>query len=246
MKNNVYKIVLLSLALVLFAAALYVYRPFQNKLTRITVIGESQTKVAPDSAMIIFSVVTQNSQAVNSQQENARKSEAVINAIKTIAPSAEIKTSDYNLQPEQDYSSSRMPKIIGYAARNSVTVRINDLNQTGAVIDTATKAGANSVEGVSFVLRENSPVRGDALDLATRQAMVKAESITQSLNGQIVRVVETHEGVISPQIPNYDSYSATANTTMSAAKTAYVTPVEAGSLNVRSQIVLTVEIQINE
>ena len=245
MKNNVYKIVLLSLALALFIVALYIYRPQQNKLTRVTVMGESQTKVAPDSAMIIFSVVTQNSQAINAQQENARKSEAVINAIKTIAQNPEIKTSDYNLQPEQDYSSSRMPKIIGYQARNSITVSISDMNQTGAVIDAATKAGANSVEGVSFVIRENSPTRGDALALAAKQAMIKAESIAQSLNGRIVRVVETQEGGIAPQMRNYDSLSTSANTAASIATRSYVTPVEAGSLNMRSQVVLVVEIEIN-
>ena len=246
MNNNVYKIVLLSLALALFAAALYVYRPVQNNLTRVLVMGEAQTKAAPDSAVIVFSVVTQNSQAVSAQQENARKSEDVINAIKTIAPSAEIKTSDYNLQPEQDYNSSRMPKIIGYQTRNSITVSINDMNQTGAVIDAATKAGANSVEGVSFLLRENSPARGDALALATKQAMIKAESIALSLNGRIVRVVETQEGGIAPQTPNYDSYNTSANTTAISAKRSYVTPVETGSLNMRSQVVLAVEIEINK
>lgn len=247
MKNNIYKIVLLSLALVLFAAALYIYRPAQNNLTRVTVMGESQTRVAPDSAVITFSVITQNSQAINAQQENARKSEAVINAIKTTAVNAnpEIKTSDYNLQPEQDYSSERMPKIIGYQTRNSVTVTINDLNQTGAVIDAATKAGANSVEGISFVLRDNSPARGDALALATRQAMIKAESIAQSLNGRIVRVVETQENGLQPhpQIPSYYS-SMTSNTTMT--NRSYTTPTEAGSLNVRSQVVLIVEIEVKK
>lgn len=242
MKNNLYKIVLLSLALVLFAAALYLYRPISNNLTRVTVLGESQTRIAPDSAVIVFSVVTQNAQAINAQQENARKSEAVINAIKMLSPTAEIKTSDYNLQPEQNYSARSMPKIIGYEARNSITVTISDMNQTGAIIDAATKAGANSVEGVSFVVRENSPARGDALTLATRQAMIKAESIAQSLNGKIVRVIETHEGGIAvPQSPGYDSY---ANANMSTATRAYVTPVEAGSLNIRSQAVLVAEIEI--
>ncbi|MGC2235091.1 MAG: hypothetical protein WA584_02950 [Pyrinomonadaceae bacterium] len=51
MRNNVYKIVLLSVALILFAVALYVYRPSQNKLTRITVVGDSQAKIAPDTAL---------------------------------------------------------------------------------------------------------------------------------------------------------------------------------------------------
>jgi uncharacterized protein YggE len=54
MKNNVYKIVLLLITLILFATALYIYRPIQNRLTRITVVGDSQMKIAPDTAVITF------------------------------------------------------------------------------------------------------------------------------------------------------------------------------------------------
>jgi len=73
MNNNVYKIVLLTIGLILFGITLYVYRPVQNRYTRITVVGDSQTKVAPDTAQITFSVVTQNAQALNAQQENSKK-----------------------------------------------------------------------------------------------------------------------------------------------------------------------------
>jgi len=247
MKNNVYKIFFLAVGLILFAAALYVYRPNQNKLTRVTVVGDAQTRVAPDTAVITFSVVTQSNQALNAQQENARKSEAVKTAVEAIAASAkpEIKTSDYSLSPEQDYSSERMPKIIGYEVKNTVTVSLSDLTQVGAVIDAATKAGANSVEGIAFVLRENSPAQGDALALAARQAMTKAESIARSLNGVIVRVVESREGG-APDIsrnPEAERMAMTSNSMM-AAKPVYNTPVQAGSLNVRSQVVLVVEVEI--
>ncbi len=61
MNNNVYKIALLAIGLVLFAATLYTYRPTGSNLTRITVAGDSQTRIAPDTAVITFSVVTQNS-----------------------------------------------------------------------------------------------------------------------------------------------------------------------------------------
>lgn len=244
MKNNVYKIILLALALVLFAAALYVYRPHQDKLTRITVVGDSQTKIAPDTALITFSVVTQNKQALNAQQENAKKSEAVKKAVEAITANAqtEIKTSDYSLNPEQDYYSGKMPKILGYEVKNTVTISINDLTKVGEIIDAATKAGANSVEGIQFVLGETSPAQGDALSLATKQALAKAESIAKSLNGKIVRVVETREGG-APQSLAENEYRS-MNSNMMAAKSAYETPVQAGSLNVRSQVVLIVEVKI--
>jgi uncharacterized protein YggE len=249
MKNNIVKLVLLGAALILFAAALYIYRPGKNNLTRITVVGDSLAKVAPDTAVVTFTVVTQGNQALGAQQENARRSEAVKTAVETLASAAnkiEVKTDDYNLSPEQDYSSRRIPKIIGYEVKNSVTVSIGDLNQVGAVIDAATKAGANSVEGISFVVRQDSPAQGEALALATRQAMAKAESIAQSLHGRIVRVVETREGgvPVSPSDAYADRMSGTMNMNTSVAKPVYNTPVQAGALNVRSQVVLVVEVEI--
>lgn len=252
MNNNVAKVVLLSLALGVFAAALYVYRPVQNKSTRVAVTGEAQAKVSPDTAVVTFSVVTQNAQALTAQQENARKSEAVKAAVEALGASEkiEVKTSDYNLSPEQDYSSSgRLPKILGYTVNNTVTVSIKDLSRVGAVIDAATKAGANSIESTRFVVREDNPAQGDALALATKQARAKADAIAESLNGRIVRVVEANEGGIPVQPPplSYSSNAASmSNAGFTDAKAAYRTPVEAGSQNIRSQIVLVVEIEVEK
>lgn len=140
------------------------------------------------------------------------------------------------MNPEQDYYSGKIPKILGYEVKNTVTVSIKDLTQVGAVIDAATEAGANSVEGIRFVLGETSPAQGDALSLATKQAMAKAESIAKSLNGRIVRVVESIEGG-APNLSAPESYMSNAMSMNSAVSSSYTTPVQAGSLNVRSQVV---------
>jgi len=243
MKSNILKFVLISIGLVLFAAALYLYRPpAANNHTRVTVTGESLSEMPPDSAVVSFSVITQNAAAVNAQAENARKIEAVMNALKAAANGAnqEIKTSNYQLSPEQNYSGRGMPKIVGYEARNTVIVTTDKLDQVGALIDTATKAGANSVEGIAFTLRDDSRKRGDALGTATRQAMAKAEAIAESLGGRIVRVVETVESGSTPTPIVYSDAAMTTNTTM--AKQEYQTQIKAGSINVRGSVTLVVEI----
>lgn len=249
MTKNISLTILLAIALLLFAFALYLHKPARNNLTHATVAGESRTRAAPDTAVVTFSVVTQNAQALAAQQENARKSEAVKAALESVGANSkiEVKTSDYNLQPEQDYSSNGLPKIVGYTVRNTVTASIGDLTRVGAVIDAATKAGANSVESTAFIVRQDSPAHGEALALATKQALAKAVAIAQSLNGRIVRVVETNEGGISPpSAPVSYAGSAMSNAGMSAAKPITATPVEAGSLDVRSQVVLTVEIEVKQ
>jgi len=247
MQSNIYKIVALAAVLVVLTIAIYVYRPQRNTMTRVTVEGDSQTKIAPDTSVITFSVVTQGKQALEAQQQNARKSEAVKNAVEAAVSGvqAEIKTADYSLSPQRDYSySSTMPKITGYEVRNTVTVRIGTLDKVGAIIDAATNAGANSVEGIQFVLGESSPAQGEALSLASKQAMAKAEAIAKAMNGRIVRIIESTEGGIPVQSPEEYNASMNANATRLDEKPAVATPVQAGSLNVRASVRMVVEIEV--
>jgi len=215
-------------------------------LTRVTVSGETSMKAEPDAAVVALSVITQGQQALSAQQDNARKSDAVIQALKAAAGSgAEIKTSDYSLQPQFDYRNNKLPKIIGYEARNSVMVTMGDLTKVGAVIDAASRAGANSVEGVSFILRDNSPVRGQALAEASRQALKKAQSIAQSMGGQVVRVVEEQEVGTTGMPTDVTREGNGEFTELRLARLAAnkATPVQAAPLQVNSRVQLVVEIQ---
>jgi uncharacterized protein YggE len=212
------------------------------RTTKVTVAGEATTRVEPDTAVLTVSVVTQNPQALNAQQENARKSEAVAAAVKTTAGSSvEIKTSDYTLQPQYDYRDNRLPKIVGYNARNSIIVTMTDLKNVGAVIDAASSAGANSIDGIAFVLRQTSPARGQALAEATQQAMNKANSIAQALGGHVLRVVEESEAATV----GGDGFNTYNSNGMLDAETTKMkpTPVASGQLSIKSNVQLIVEIE---
>src|SRR5690606_26347872 len=168
MKNEIYRFSALAGLLILLGAALYIYRPVEDRLTRVAVTGDAETAVEPDRAVIILSVVTEAKQALAAQQENARRSDAVGKAVEeAIAGSvAEIKTGNYTLSPQMDYYSD-LPKIKGYSARNTVTVSIDALDKIGSVIDAATAAGANSVEGIEFVVAGDGPGQESALAAAS-------------------------------------------------------------------------------
>jgi uncharacterized protein YggE len=221
--------------------------------TRLMVTGESDSKASPDTAVVVLSVVTQNVRALEAQQQNARKSDAVMQAVKQAAgANPEVKTSGYSLEPQRDWSNG-MERIKGYEARNSVTVTTDVLDNVGAILDAATQAGANSVDTVQFILREGKEARGRALGEASKQAMAKAEAMAQAMGGRIVRVVEEREGGFPAPAPTpgYDFAlgalpygSANSNTSADYAMRAERrTPVEAGTLNVRSQVFLVVEVE---
>ena len=93
-------------------------------------------------------------------------------------------------------------------------------------------------------------VRGQTLNDATHQAMTKAQAIAQALGGHVVRVVEEEEGTINRaqaaenELNEAKDYGLMTDTLrLSVLKSRVSTPVEAGSLNVRSQVQLLVEIE---
>ena len=78
--------------------------------------------------------------------------------------------------------------------------------------------------------------------------MAKAEAVAASLNGKVVRVVQTIEGGVPAQMVDAE-YTGNANTASIAGlsidrKPEIRTPVQAGEQIVRSQVVLIVDIAV--
>jgi uncharacterized protein YggE len=212
-----------------------------RRLTRVLVAGDSIVQAQPDTAVLIISVVTQSKRAVDAQQENATKSDAVVRAAKLDAGNgAEIKTSGYSLQPQRVYRENQPPTITGYEARNTVTVTMSDLTKVGTVIDGTGLAGANDLSGISFTLRQDRPARDQALKDATREAVRKAQVVAQALGGKVLRIVEVQEEGFERPRPMYEG-----NATLMRAETKVQTPVEVGSLEITSRVQLIAEVEMN-
>lgn len=215
-----------------------------RRVTRVVVSGDSIVQAQPDTAIINISVITQNKGALNAQQENANRSDQVVTAVKAAAGAgAEVKTSGYNLQPVTVYKEGQPPVITGYQASNSVMVTMSDLTRVGAVIDAASQAGANNINGISFTLRKDRPAKDQALADATRAAVGKAQTIAQALGGRVSRIIEVQEAGITPR-PIYDNEYG--RNRMMAQSAAAPTPIEVGTLDITSQVQLVAEIEAGQ
>ena len=207
-------------------------------LTKVMVTGDSIVQAQPDTAILTVSVVTQGRRALDAQQENANKSDAVVRALRSAAGAgAEVKTSGYSLQPIRVYKEGQPPTITGYEARNSVTVTMSDLTKVGPVIDAVSQAGANDVAGISFTLRKDRPARDQALAEATREAVSKAQVIATALGGRVVRIVEVQEEGIARPIPIYEGRMQMMKTDSAP------TPIEVGTLDITSRVQLIAEVE---
>ena len=230
---------LLCAATVLYAQTTTPTQTDARRSTRITVNGNATVQAQPDTAILTISVVTQGRRAIDAQQDNAAKTDTLVQALKAASGTgAEIKTSGYSVQPMRVYRENQPPTISGYEARNTVTVTLSDLKKVGPVIDAATQAGANDISGISFTLRQDRPARDRALTEATREAMSKAEVVASALGRKVTRVVEVQEeGFVRPPQPVYQAEAFMVK------RDSVATPIEVGSLDVTSRVLLIVEVE---
>ena len=211
-----------------------------RRVTRVLVTGDSIVTAQPDTATLMISVVTQAKRAIDAQQENAAKSDAVSKAVKAAIPGAEIKTSGYSVQPQRVYRENQPPTITGYEARNTVTVTLSDLKKVGTVIDAASQAGANDIGAVMFTLKQDRPARDQALGEATKEAVSKAQVIARALGGRVVRIVEVQEEGFRQPIPVVQFEDSAKLMRQSVA-----TPIEVGNLEISSRVQLIAEVETN-
>lgn len=211
-----------------------------TRRTRVTVSGDSLVQAQPDTAILTVSVVTQAKNALEAQQQNAARTDAVVRTLKSaVGAGGEVKTSGYSLQPQRVYRENQPPTITGYEARNTVTVTIGDLTKVGPVIDAAAQSGANDIGGVAFTLRKDRPARDEALALATREAMSKAQVIAQALGGRVVRIVEVQEeGTVRPR-PMYDAEMVRGMMQQKSVPT----PIEIGNLEITGRVQIVAEVE---
>jgi uncharacterized protein YggE len=208
--------------------------PPRPPVRAIRATGEAVVTATPDRAEMNVAVTTQAATAEQAAAENARKTEAVLAAVrKALEPGAEVKTVGYTLAPNYVYPrEGGEAKVTGYNASNTVLVTTNDLKRVGAVIDAAVGAGANNIQGLQFTLKNDATVQAEALRQAAQNARRRAEAIAAGLgvkpNG-IVQAEEASAGV-RPVM-----YEASAIRTASAQ-----TPVEPGTVEVRATVTVAI------
>jgi len=231
----------LAAASVLHAQETRTISDTSKRQTRVTVSGDAIVQAQPDTAILTIAVVTQAKRALDAQQENATKTDALVRALKTAAGTgAEVKTSGYSVQPMRVYRENQPPTISGYEARNTVTVTMSELAKVGNVIDAASQAGANDIAGIAFTLRQDRPARDQALQEATREAMSKAQVIARALGGRVVNIAEVHEeGFVRPPQPVYQAEAFMTK------RDAVATPIEVGSLDITSRVQLVAIVEMN-
>ncbi len=203
----------------------------------ITVTGEALISAEPDQAQLDIGVVTQARTAPEASKENADRVNRVLSEIKKLlGRTDEVKTSGYSLTPAYRYPPGGKPEIVGYNASNTLRIKTMSLDLVGRLIDAAMQAGANNVNRLIFTLKDEQAAQLEALRAASLKAKSKAEAIATALGLKVVKITSVTEGerMIQPIVRQV--------TAMRAEAAPAQTPVEPGTVDVRSTVSMTVEV----
>lgn len=235
------KTALLGIALMVLCAAVIgnatAQLPDESKDKLIHVSGTGKVTTTPDQAVIIFAVETEHADVATAQQQNARRMDAVIAALKNAGiPAKDIRTTGYNIYPVTGSDSRPFgdSKVQFYRVINTVEVTLNDVNRAGEIVDLAVASGANRVDRFSFTLSEAKQLefRSQALNAAVAQARGDANVVAAALGKTIIDVKDVTVG--SNYVPMaYDSRYVSME---KAAGSAVPTPLEVGEIDVTASV----------
>lgn len=165
----------------------------------ISVRGIGKVEAKPDTATLQIAVTTTNKDAAAAQQENRVRMNQLIQSLASIGiQKQQIETVSYTVFPQYDYSSGSEPVLRGYEVTNTISITTQNLDQIGQIYDTAFENGANRADRVQFSLSNQEMWINEALNLAAKQALDKAEAIAQSyqlkLQRKPVKITEEPRG----------------------------------------------------
>lgn len=198
--------------------------------------GRAIITAKPDRAFVTIAAESRSKNSNEAQKLNAAAMTAVLQKIDQAGvPKDAIRTIGYDLQPEFDYANGRQT-FRSYLVRNTVEVRLDDMDRVGMVIDAAAGGGATSIGGIRFDVRNRDELERDALRQAVADARARAEAAATGAGRQINSVVRIEEAGV-PEYPRPMMRMA------AAADQAVSTPVAPSTIEIQSRVTLTASLR---
>lgn len=160
--------------------------------TTMTVQGTGSVFVNADRAGISLGVREVSKDVMTAQSMVNGKIATIVDAMKQMGIGAtDISTNSIGIYPNYSYDDGE--QITGYTAYNTIYLTVKDVDNTGAYIDAAFAAGANSLDYVEFSAAETDEAAAQALTLAVDSAKEKAQVLADAAGVKLGDILEIRE-----------------------------------------------------
>lgn len=158
----------------------------------LTVKGFGSVQVDSNRAGISLGVREIADEVMTAQAKVNEKIGAIVEALKQMGVTDDaISTNGIGIYPNYNYDDGET--ISGYTAYNNIYLTVADVNNTGAYIDAAFAAGANSLDYVEFSAAETEAAAAQALTLAVQSAREKAQIIADAAGVKLGAVLQIND-----------------------------------------------------
>ncbi|HEY79178.1 MAG TPA: SIMPL domain-containing protein [Dehalococcoidia bacterium] len=208
--------------------------------TGIWVTGEGKVSVTPDVAMINLGVEAQANKVELARQQAEEAMTAIMAELESYGVAEEdIKTQRFSIYPVRRWEKDQ-EILIGYRVTNIVTVKIRELDDTGAIIDAVVSAGGDytRVNSVSFTVDDPTEYYEEVREKAMEDAENKAEQLADLSGVSLGRPTYINEGSIYAPVTR-DMYYAEAG----APAPEPTTPISPGETDIRLTVQVVYSIQ---
>ena len=207
----------------------------------LSVTGAGQISLTPDIAYIYVGVHTENASASDAMAENNARTQDMINALKKAGvEEKDIRTTNFSIWPMDKYDpATNLPtgqKV--YSVDNTVYVTVRDLAKLGDLLDTLVKAGANTINSISFDVADKTA----AIKQARAEAVKNGKQQAQELAGDAgltlgdITSISFYEGTPSPIVDSFGKGGGMAEAALSV-------PIQPGQLTLTVTVNMTYEIK---
>jgi uncharacterized protein YggE len=189
----------------------------------LSVTGTGKVYLAPDIANVYVGVRSQADDVGTALSQNNTQAMAIANVLKDQGVAAEdIQTTAFNVYPQQNYNPDGTPMATVYVVENTVYIKVRNLANLGTLLDSVVKAGANTINGISFDVEDHTAAEQEARRLAIEDARAKAEELAGLTGATLDRLYSVNVYSSGGPQPVYEAKGGAA-----AAST---TPIAAGQL----------------
>lgn len=208
----------------------------QAQLTSPSVMteGRASIKVTPDIAWLTVTSESHAGRPADAQRGSAQAIDSVRASLRKAGLTDEaVRTRNYSVEPEMRYADGKST-VIGYIARHSLDVRVDDLAELGAIIDAAGSTGATSVSDIRYDTKQRGEVEAQALSMAVRDGLRRADVIAKAAGRAVLSVWRIDDQRMST-VPRPMPFAMAAS--MRASQETVITPAE---LEIQAAVTVTV------
>ncbi len=178
----------------------------EKKQPTISINGTGSVSVAPDMAILTFGVIHEADTARQALDANNKAMASIIAAMKdNEIEDKDLQTSNFNIQPRYVYPKRKSngeqprPRITGYKVSNTISVRVRDIKNVGAILDLSVTLGVNSGGNIQFTNADTSKVLKEARIKAVKNAIEKAQTLANAANVKLGAILNISENSHRPR-----------------------------------------------